>query len=373
MGIGPDVLRPYLEDGMNLLAFRLTKGTESGSIRPIVITYNSTNPMIPIRPTAVAAEEDMGILVWILSSGRAVPSNYKHLVLNEAMINWFNPSSNYDDVVSAAADEAGGRGFVTELAAPSAGYSEAVFSESDRAIWEQEFAQGNFASWIEALRMARDFYGSWDGFREAVVDAVGNVGGIDVDDLISDPESFRGLLDIDAKVFVGLVYENTIKPVEDTQEIVLSQPYLTRLYTTMSAEEMTSDPIFESTKGKPDVSNVHTATRIILCSPGVFRDDAPWSMEFEDGKTFSCEGCGMSWPFGPADMPAVGMIEELGADIGGESGIVVADNSEEIDRILGFGAKMEEGSRKSASLSLVSGLHLVKLMSALMILGGEFL
>jgi hypothetical protein len=62
--IGPDVLRPYLEDGLNLTAFRLTKGSMSGAIRPVEITYDSELPMIPIRPTAVAAEDDMGVSGW---------------------------------------------------------------------------------------------------------------------------------------------------------------------------------------------------------------------------------------------------------------------------------------------------------------------
>ena len=54
-GVTADVLGPYLADGMNLIAFRLTKGVETGSIRPVVITYPGDRPSIPIRPTAVAA------------------------------------------------------------------------------------------------------------------------------------------------------------------------------------------------------------------------------------------------------------------------------------------------------------------------------
>ena len=108
--LGPDVLRPYLRDGLNLLAFRLTKNQMAGSIRPVMLSYTSDYPMIPIRPTAVAANDDMGILVWVLGSARAVPTNYKTLEINEAIIDWFNPTTSYNDVVTAAADEAGGPG-----------------------------------------------------------------------------------------------------------------------------------------------------------------------------------------------------------------------------------------------------------------------
>jgi len=75
--LGPDVLRPYLRDGLNLAAFRLSKNRDSGSIRPVMLTYTDDEPMIPIRPTAVAANDDMGILVWVLGSARAVPTTVK--------------------------------------------------------------------------------------------------------------------------------------------------------------------------------------------------------------------------------------------------------------------------------------------------------
>ena len=55
-------------------------------------------------------------MTWLLSDARAVPMNYNALELNEARINWFNASSNYNDVVTAAANDAGGQGFVTEFA-----------------------------------------------------------------------------------------------------------------------------------------------------------------------------------------------------------------------------------------------------------------
>ena len=127
--LGPDVLRPYLRDGLNLLAFKLSKNKTTGSIRPVMLTYTSDHPMIPIRPTAVAANDDMGILVWVLGSSRAVPTNYKTLELNEAIIDWFNPATTYNDVVAAAADEAGGQGFVTELAGPTTGTADSLYQE----------------------------------------------------------------------------------------------------------------------------------------------------------------------------------------------------------------------------------------------------
>ncbi len=114
--LGEDLLGGYVAEGMNFLAVRLSKNSNTGSIRPVMITYQSERPVIPIRPTAVAANPDMGVMTWVLGSHRAIPTNYRSLELNDALINWFNPFSTYDEVAIAAANEAGGHGFVTEHA-----------------------------------------------------------------------------------------------------------------------------------------------------------------------------------------------------------------------------------------------------------------
>ena len=128
------LLGEYLQDAMNLLAFRLTKGNDTGTIRPVWITYESDQPMIPIRPTAVAANDDMGVMVWVLGESRAVPVNYKGLELNQALINWLNGARNYNQVVIAAANEAGGQGFVSERAGPSTDYENVSSSISKETI-----------------------------------------------------------------------------------------------------------------------------------------------------------------------------------------------------------------------------------------------
>src|SRR5262249_51947718 len=131
----PDLLGPYLADGLYLLALKLTKGADSGSIRPIVLTYAGTQASIPIKLTAGSANDNMGVLTWILGDARAVPKNYLSLELNEARINWFNPSSNYNDVVTAAADDAGGQGFVTELATTTDTLAGGVWSAVNERSW----------------------------------------------------------------------------------------------------------------------------------------------------------------------------------------------------------------------------------------------
>lgn len=112
------LLEPYLANGMQLLALRPQKRSQVGAIRPVQVTYPGT-PTLPIRLTALSGSEAMGVLVYVLGSARAVPLGYPSLELNVAKLDWFEPALGYRDLVTAAVAEAGGRGFVTELAQPT--------------------------------------------------------------------------------------------------------------------------------------------------------------------------------------------------------------------------------------------------------------
>jgi hypothetical protein len=321
MGIGPDVLRPYLEENLNLLAFRLTKGNMTGAIRPVVLTYAGSKPSIPIRPTAVAAENDMGVRVWVLSDAQAVPSNYKSLVINEALINWFNYRQNYDQVITAAADEAGGQGFVTEMAGDSTQLDEIVFNSNDMQQW-MSYQLQNFEDGFQAIQEASWRYRFWDGWRKTVCDAVNLPSDVTCDDFGRNPDAYRGVIEIDENAFIQALFENVVKPVIDTQEILLSRPYMTRLYSTMSADEMTLDPAFDFNPDLADVSNVHTAKQIIECSPELLPWQAPYRIELPQGGVIRGEG-NQQWPIAIDDLPANLRIVQLSTAGAGE---IVEDN-----------------------------------------------
>lgn len=323
-GTDADVLEPYLADGLNLMAFRLTKGNSAGSIRPVMLTYDSELPMIPIRPTAVAAQNDMGIRVWVAAGEQAVPKNYKSLVLNEALIDWFCASCSYDKVVTAAADEAQGQGFVTELAAPMTAYSEVIWSTQQESDW-MSYSLQSFPDGIDAIWEANWRYRGWDGWRDAIEAAVVLPAGATYDEFGMNPDAFRGTAQVDVSGFKRELYERVVKPVIDTQELLVSQPYLTRLYSTMSAEEMTVDPAFTYNGDLADVSNVHTAMQFIECSADISYWEAPWRIELPQGGVIRGEGTG-NWPLTVEDgaLPANLRIVQLSESGAGK---VVVDNS----------------------------------------------
>lgn len=324
-----DLLGSYLEGGMNLIAFRLTKGNDNGTIRPIRITYESDQPMIPIRPTAVAANDDMGVMVWVLGESRAVPVNYRSLELNEALIDWVNFGSNYNQVVVAAANEAGGQGFVAERVGLSDTYERVVVVDFEREQWEQLQASAPTLSSDELLQGTVAFSG-WDGYLGVLEDFLSQE---ELDRFVDCPRCDNTLASFDHVAFMNALAKEVIAPMLDTDELLLSRPYVTRLYTTLSAPEMDLDPLFDFNPDLDDVSNVHAATRVIECDPAISFSEAPSRIELEDGRVVRLPADG-SWPFtlGDADsLPANAIVAQLTTS---GSGTVVTDNTAAIDQAL---------------------------------------
>ncbi|MCA9615124.1 MAG: DUF2330 domain-containing protein [Polyangiales bacterium] len=327
--LGRDRLGPYLAAGMNLIAFRLTKGADDGAIRPIVLTYTGTRPMIPIRPTAVAAEDDMGVMVWVLGAHRAIPTNYRHLVLNEALLNWFSPGINYNDVVTEAANEAGGQGFVTEDARPSSELPEVFFDfeEYRPADWSE-------SSNLELVRNLLSRYSGWDGAAELLTRYVAPPEGISPEQFASCPFCYIDealVADLDREGFLADLEDEVVAPMRDTQTLLRSRPFSTRFYTTMSAAEMTVDPEFDLNPDMGRYSNQHVAERVIECRRDVYQFEAPWRTTLPDGQVV--RGRGNTWPFDLSSaMPAVRVIAQ--ADTDGEPEEVM-DNSAAISAVIG--------------------------------------
>jgi hypothetical protein len=117
----PSILQDYVSKGYVFLAIKLTGGTGIDEIHPLVVRYAGNTPCVPLKLTSVAAVPDMGVRTFFLGSERVVPSNYKHVTLNQARIDWAAYGNNYNQVVSRAVDSpvSDGRGFVTEYAGPS--------------------------------------------------------------------------------------------------------------------------------------------------------------------------------------------------------------------------------------------------------------
>ena len=379
--LGADVLRTYLREGLNLIAFKLAKNKSAGSIRPVMLTYTSAHPMIPIRPTAVAAKDDMGILVFVLAKNRAVPINYKTLELNEALIDWFMPNTTYNAVVSAAANEAQGQGFVTEMASGTvmSNLSGQLLQESgaiqkfrfnadtvpppdliaNMVTMFSTFAQGGlggpFASRPSSGKVALD------GVADVLTRNLVLPAGVNVDDVIASPRcyfaAFRSpnmfycegkptpaavidLANFDRTKFLTDVEALVIGPLEATAKLFADQPYMTRLYTTLSAAEMTLDPEFDINEELGDVSNAHQVT--LKYSSGCGDTSGPWEAQLGD---LLVKGMGNTWPITAetakmAKMPYNLRVLQLSTS---GKGTVTANNTGTITKALGMDKKEDSG------------------------------
>jgi hypothetical protein len=329
----PALLGPYLEDGLFLLALKLTKGADAGSIRPIVLTYEGTEASIPIKLTAVAANDDMGVLTWVLGESRAVPKNYLSLELNEARINWFNASSNYNAVVIEAADDAQGQGFVTEFAGSTASLASMVWTVPDENNWAA-FSGGLYRSFGELFDSAYGQYSQYDGFWDATRTAVTLPEGVAFEDFKVCPYCYAEQVTLSPTAYIAALERSVIEPMRLVQNLIDAHPTLTRMYTTMSADEMTLDPVFTFNADAPEVSNLHTAERVIECSPQLFQSEAPWRIELANGDVVrgtAEDGQTATWPSALADLPANSRIVQAGNS---GSGKVMEDNAEPISEAL---------------------------------------
>ncbi len=197
------VMEPYVarytEEGMKFLALKLLETAGVQDLKPFRFTLPGTSPSVPLRMTALAAEPEMSILVFVLGEQRFEGKNWPSVEIADDQLR-YNPyvysfpiQTNWVQLVARGVDAAGGQGWVTELAGPSQPYTEQV---------RQQVQNDNFAT---------------EENREAA----------------------RALL-----------------------ASLEAHPYLTRLYTRVSAEEMISDPLFGRSE-LGDVGRNHQLSRFV--------------------------------------------------------------------------------------------------------------
>jgi Uncharacterized protein conserved in bacteria (DUF2330) len=107
----------YTAEGMKFLALKLLPDKSANDITPFKLTLAGETPSIPLRLSAVAAEPEMGIVVWIFGKTRYEPANSEELSIDNKDLRLDeNYQSNWLTLVARAADQAQGRGFVVENA-----------------------------------------------------------------------------------------------------------------------------------------------------------------------------------------------------------------------------------------------------------------
>jgi MYXO-CTERM domain-containing protein len=331
------ILEEYLNEGHLFVAFRLTAQAEVGEIHPIALRYAGTEPCVPIRLTRIAAQEDMEIRALFLADGRMSSSNYRHVTLNPLKLDWMGLGINYREVVTMAVDEPGadGHAFVTEYA----GGSELVPRDGLLGpLWDSvPFVTAADPAEAVLLLLEQELY-AYDDFGECVpanplVEALmarylPTPPEVPPSSLCGDPATFAMAVDAvqwDGPAFAADLEDRVIAPGLHANDLLDTWPYLTRLYTTLSPNEMTSDPMFHATPELPEQTTLtQVGTLNTFC-------DGDASFSLPDGRLVALLDP-FDWPdIAPDEMPWVETIEHLPA---AGAPVIEVDHRETIEMLL---------------------------------------
>lgn len=293
----PPTARPILDDyvasGHLFAALKLVGGAGVDELHPIVMRFVG-QPCVPLKLTAVASVPNMGVRVFFLGDRRVVPVGFAHVTLNEARVNHNNaPGSNYRSVLSAAVDDpaAGGNGFVTEYAGTSDVAQPALVHSPtlQASLFAGATPQDAFELLVQQGVVTCGSGGGFSGTTSSGFGGQGNCGArhplitpileqfIPPPAGTTDPWAFWSCLACnagqvntqawDATAFTALLEERIIAPGNHAARLLSSNPYLTRMFTTLDPLEMKSDPEFVAwPQALPDVSAAHAFTREPFCT-----------------------------------------------------------------------------------------------------------
>ncbi len=329
--LGP-VLAPYVAGGQYFIALKLSAGKDTGDLVPLGMRYPGTAASVPIQLTSIAATPDMRLEVYVLGDARAVPESYLHVTINEAAISWFDGGRNYEDVITMAADEAGGHAFATDFSGSTAPLR--------GRLWQGQDAQ------VDALRAAANPFAWMDGvmglglppsaallalFQEVIPfpDALATQGLAPGNfyDCLSCYAEHVDATNFDAGAATDLLEQKVIDGLREAERLFSMYPHLTRMTSSLDAIEMTVDPVFAYNRDLPQqVSNIHTATVTYDCGLGSATYEAPRRLELSDGREIRLPS--QSWVagremteievIGDLAFPAAILIERYGATGTGE-------------------------------------------------------
>jgi MYXO-CTERM domain-containing protein len=179
---------------------------------------------------------------------------------------------------------------------------------------------------------AYQLFGTYDGFWDAVRATVTLPAGVAFEDFKVCPSCYSSEIQFSPAAFMAELEKSVIEPGRVIQDLIDAHPTVTRLYSTLSAAEMTVDPSFTFNPDLADVSNVHTAERIIECNPNIDFSEATWRIELPQGGVIRGrpEQVG-TWPDAMSEQPANFRILRQGET---GDGRVIEDNADTIDGML---------------------------------------
>lgn len=308
----------YIAQDMVFIAVKLQATAGVGDIAPIVLELSEPDPCVPLVLTSVAAQPDMPIRVWIAAKGQAIPRNWFHVEPNWTRLNWRSPGVDgnngqlaYNDLVARAVDEAAGHGFVTEFLGEAEPSKQAISSALN--MEEQVMAAttvGQVVSRLDnlpgALAVSNGFSnGQLSGWLVAALEEAfglpedtgesGEVEAPSATEFYSFNSHRFDELEFDGDKMRAVMAERIFDPLRDADGWLADHSTMTRIFTLVSPEEMTRDPIFAIRENYEPISNIHTATLIGDCKGEPFVQTT--IVRLPDGSQFELPFGGQSLPW----------------------------------------------------------------------------
>jgi MYXO-CTERM domain-containing protein len=229
----------------------------------------------------------------VLSNKRVAPRGYYEIKIDEALVNWYGGGSNYfgpSGLVSQAANEAGGNAFVTEYAGPSSVAQRTVYTNGTINLttlmmamtppsYVQQLISMGLANDSLMLPLLAKYIPMPDAVKAMGISDATFYGNISTywQQYAFPPYDLAGL--------TQAISDSIVTPRINAQMMIDGHPYLTRLNTFISPEEMTKDPFFFEARDLTDVSNVHTAVIRTMCGNSEYMScNAPMRLELSDGR-----------------------------------------------------------------------------------------
>jgi len=328
------ILDDYVQAGFKFVAVKLRPGAGVDEIHPLVIRYLGDQPCIPLKLTRIAATEDMGVRAFFFGDERIAPVSYRHVTLNPAQLDWLNLATNYNDVVSKAVDEASnGRAFITEYAGTSSVVNlNGVWSSSWYAAAFEQIEPTDVVDELRSQGLITCTTSQSCSATHPLVltllrtylPAPAEIGEAQFYSCVS---CYQEMIDIeawDAVAFAGDFDAMIVSPATRARDMVNTSSYLTRLFTTLSPDEMLADPTFARAGDElGDVTGARSATIVQEC-------DGRRTASLTGGHDVNL-GLGSIWPELDPEMPYAERIEQYDeqGELAGE-----IDNGDKIDELL---------------------------------------
>ncbi|EDM78205.1 hypothetical protein PPSIR1_00690 [Plesiocystis pacifica SIR-1] len=329
-GAAEPILQDYIDEGFLLAAVKLTAGAEVEEIHPLSFRFQADEPCVPLRLTAIAAQEDMGVRAYFLDTARWAPTNYQHVTLNPLAYPWWStnitPLMRYVELLSLAADEAGGRAFTTDYAGQTPPPNADIYDEG----WDESVYID--ADPVEALEyIVQQNLNTHPLVRQILLEYIPPPPDLGPNQFWSNIWEYTELIDLDAwdgQGFADALAERVIVPGMHAADLLDTWPYLTRLNTTISPHEMTVDPTFHVNPDLPMVAPQQVTSAPVLCGGDQLYEVAV-DASADQGGSQTVRVCQPDWSDPPefVDMPAALRIEQI-PEMGPPQ--VIQDNSEAI-------------------------------------------